>query len=127
MKVCLHAQDESLRYEPTEEWGLVCRLAGRMHRGRVAVMIHEAKLEAEGLKEIRIKIPTALHVKLHSIRLLKGKSISEAVTEALEEYFTQAGARSAMPAGFLAKAAPVEILAGGERRAQHATWDERLE
>lgn len=90
------------------------------------MLINEPRLEIEGLKEIRIKIPTALHVKLHSIRLLKGKSISEAVTEALEEYFSTAVHKPMLPEGFGKAGEAVEIVAGGERRLQRSTWNEAL-
>lgn len=38
-------------------------------------------------KEVKVKIPVNYHIKLHSMKVLTGKQISEAVTEALGEYF----------------------------------------
>lgn len=81
------------------------------------MLIEQAKLEPDGLKEIRIKIPAALHVKLHSIRLLKGKSISDAVTEALQEYFTTTAPRPLLPEGYAAVAANESRLAPHARPA----------
>lgn len=58
------------------------------------MLIHTPRPESDSRREIRIKIPTSLHVKLHAVRLLRGTSISEAVTEALEEYFLRKPAPS---------------------------------
>jgi hypothetical protein len=38
-------------------------------------------------KEVKVKIPMAHHVRLHSMKVLTGKAISDTVTEALEAYF----------------------------------------
>lgn len=40
-----------------------------------------------GPKELRVKIRVEYHLKLHALKLLKGKRMSEAVEEALELYF----------------------------------------
>jgi hypothetical protein len=55
------------------------------------MMIHEQTVRADGVREIRVRIPADLHVRLQSMRLLRGKSVSDAVTEALERYFAQHG------------------------------------
>jgi hypothetical protein len=39
------------------------------------------------VKEVKVKIPVSYHIKLHSMKVLTGKQISDAVTEALEVYF----------------------------------------
>ncbi|MHB8586530.1 MAG: hypothetical protein ACYDDF_11950 [Thermoplasmatota archaeon] len=53
------------------------------------MLIHEQPTRAEGVREIRVRIPADLHVRLQSMRLLKGKSVSDAVTEALDRYFAE--------------------------------------
>ena len=50
------------------------------------MLIQEAKTES-GPKELRVKIGVEYHLKLHALKLLRGKRMSEAVEEALEYYF----------------------------------------
>jgi hypothetical protein len=50
------------------------------------MMIAEPKQES-GPKELRVKIGVEYHLKLHALKLLRGKRMSEAVEEALEFYF----------------------------------------
>lgn len=38
-------------------------------------------------KEIKVKIPVEYHVKLHTLKVLKGQNISSTVEEALTRYF----------------------------------------
>lgn len=38
-------------------------------------------------KEIKVKIPVNYHIKLHTLKVLKGQSISDTVEIALEKYF----------------------------------------
>lgn len=38
-------------------------------------------------KEVKVKLPAAHHVKLHSVKILTGKPIHEAISEALDLYF----------------------------------------
>lgn len=38
-------------------------------------------------KELRVKIAVDYHLKLHALKLLRGKNMSEAVEEALAHYF----------------------------------------
>ena len=40
-------------------------------------------------KEIKVKIPLEFHIKLHTLKVLKGQSISTTVEEALTRYFQQ--------------------------------------
>lgn len=50
-------------------------------------MIVEAdKARGDG-KEIKVKIPVGYHIKLHTLKVLKGQSISDTVEIALERYF----------------------------------------
>ncbi|MFA5860357.1 MAG: hypothetical protein WDA16_01550 [Candidatus Thermoplasmatota archaeon] len=41
----------------------------------------------ENGKEIKVKIPVGYHIKLHTLKVLKGQSISDTVELALEKYF----------------------------------------
>ena len=50
------------------------------------MLIQEARPDS-GPKELRVKIGVEYHLKLHALKLLRGKRMSEAVEEALEHYF----------------------------------------
>lgn len=50
------------------------------------MLINERK-PVERVKEVKVKIPINYHIKLHSMKVLTGKAISDTVTEALEAYF----------------------------------------
>lgn len=41
----------------------------------------------KGDKEIKVKIPLEFHIKLHTLKVLKGQSISSTVEHALTRYF----------------------------------------
>lgn len=41
----------------------------------------------ESGKEIKVKIPVNYHIKLHTLKVLKGQSISDTVEIALAKYF----------------------------------------
>jgi len=45
------------------------------------------------LKEIKVRIPVAFHLKLHAFKVLKGKPISDTIVEALDAYFKAAESR----------------------------------
>lgn len=51
------------------------------------MMIHDPKLDPTRAKEVKVKIPVSHHIKLHSMKVLTGKQISDAITEALDAYF----------------------------------------
>lgn len=51
------------------------------------VLLHEKK-PALDAKELRVKIHVEYHLKLHALKLLRGKNMSEAVEEALDHYFS---------------------------------------
>lgn len=51
------------------------------------MLIREPKEDPNRAKEVKVKIPVNYHIKLHSMKVLTGKPISDAVTEALEAYF----------------------------------------
>jgi hypothetical protein len=57
------------------------------------VLIAEPKTES-GPKELRVKIGVEYHLKLHALKLLRGKRMSEAVEEALEFYFERVRAET---------------------------------
>jgi hypothetical protein len=52
-------------------------------------MLNTPKRDVLEPKEVKVKIPMGHHIKLHSVKVLTGKPISEAVTEALDLYFRQ--------------------------------------
>lgn len=52
-------------------------------------MYIEPKKSDSEIREMKVRIPSDYYMKLHSLKLLTGKQISEAVTEALEMYFTE--------------------------------------
>ncbi len=41
------------------------------------------------LKEIKVKLPVSQHIKLHSLKITRNKSISDVVAQALEDYFSK--------------------------------------
>lgn len=47
----------------------------------------DQRLEEE--KEMKVKIPVQYHLNLHSLKVLTGKNISTAVTEAIQLYFQE--------------------------------------
>ena len=51
------------------------------------MLINPPKTDPLGSKEVKVKIPMSHHVRLHSMKVLTGKQISDTVTEALNEYF----------------------------------------
>lgn len=63
------------------------------------MLIREPKREPNRSKEVKVVIPVDHLVRLHSMKVLTGKHISDTVTEALDAYFArQNGAAAAMPA-----------------------------
>lgn len=70
------------------------------------MLINEPKADFERVKEVKVKIPIGMHIKLHSMKVLTGKQISDAVTEALTHYFQNAQPHgpahlATVPAGLL--------------------------
>ncbi len=51
------------------------------------MLINERDQDLDRVKEVKVKIPIGYHIKLHSMKVLTGKQISDAVTEALAGYF----------------------------------------
>lgn len=52
-------------------------------------MYIEPKKSESEIREMKVRIPSDYYMKLHSLKLLTGKQISTAVTEALEMYFKE--------------------------------------
>lgn len=52
-----------------------------------AVTMTTVRAENGSGKEIKVKIPVGYHIKLHTLKVLKGQSISDTVEIALEKYF----------------------------------------
>ena len=71
------------------------------------MIIHEPKPDTSRAKEVKVKIPVSHHIKLHSMKVLTGKQISDAITEALDAYFASEAFEASMHGSPLAHA-PVE-------------------
>src|SRR5882672_4440604 len=70
--------------------GIVRRSARIGVRGKRAMLAIEAKGnlgKMDSGKEIKVKIPVGYHIKLHTLKVLRGQSISDTVEIALEKYF----------------------------------------
>jgi hypothetical protein len=52
--------------------------------------IYGKRTDLDAIKELKVKLPLRFHVKLHSMKLLSGKTMASAVGEALEAYFANA-------------------------------------
>ncbi|MGQ0537078.1 MAG: hypothetical protein ACT4PT_13525 [Methanobacteriota archaeon] len=63
------------------------------------MMIEERKPDPGRVKEVKVKIPLSYHIKLHSMKVLTGKQISDTITDALHEYFAAYHARTADTVG----------------------------
>lgn len=58
-------------------------------------------------KEVKVKIPLGIHLKLHSMKVITGQHISDTVTEALQSYFEQ---EEDVPAELQEEGSPLEFL-----------------
>lgn len=47
------------------------------------------QVDMNEVKELKVKLPLKFHVKLHSLKLLRGKTMSGTVAEALDAYFSR--------------------------------------
>ena len=56
------------------------------------MMIREPTPNMAEPKILKVRLPTEVHLRLHSLKILTGKSISDAVGEALDAYFAAAQA-----------------------------------
>lgn len=50
-------------------------------------------------KTLKVSLPARLHLKLHSLKILSGTTISDTVEQALEEYFEEASDGSTSSSG----------------------------
>jgi hypothetical protein len=51
------------------------------------VKIQEEDTDLSERKTVKVSIPAKLHLQLHTVKILKGKNISDTVEAALDEYF----------------------------------------
>lgn len=51
--------------------------------------IQEGDADLSERKTLKISLPAKLHLQLHTVKILKGKNISDTVEEALDEFFEQ--------------------------------------
>jgi hypothetical protein len=75
------------------------------------LLIQEVRHES-GPKELRVKIGVEYHLKLHALKLLRGKRMSEAVEEALEFYFERVRAEHEAQQGTGAASFDLQALVG---------------
>lgn len=60
------------------------------------MLLNEKKRVDVEPKELRVKIGIEYHLKLHALKLLRGKNMREAVEEALDHYFAYTRAQDAL-------------------------------
>lgn len=53
-------------------------------------MLGIQKLDHNGSKEVKVKLPVKLLLKLHYLKLTSGKTFSHVITTALDDYFAEA-------------------------------------
>lgn len=56
-------------------------------QGAGKVFGFEDDQQMQALKEIKVKLPVSQHIKLHSLKITRNRSISDVVAQALEDYF----------------------------------------
>ncbi|MHB8605569.1 MAG: ribbon-helix-helix protein, CopG family [Thermoplasmatota archaeon] len=59
------------------------------------MLIEPAMPREDGVREVRVKLPADVHVRLHAIKLLSGRSMSDVVEQALRDYIARAGPAAA--------------------------------
>ena len=47
--------------------------------------------ESEMMKDLKVRLPVHYHMKLQTLKILKGKNMSDSLCEALDLYFTERG------------------------------------
>lgn len=57
------------------------------------MMIKDAKPKLAEAKELKVRIPAHQHLRLHAMRVMTGKQISQTMVEALDAYFADADAK----------------------------------
>ena len=63
--------------------------------GGEQTMFIDPQKSSVDIREMKVRIPSDYYMKLHSLKLLTGTQISEAVTEALKIYFQRESAAKA--------------------------------
>lgn len=58
-------------------------------RGVNRVKIQEGDTDLSERKTLKVSLPAKLHLQLHTVKILKGKNISDTVEAALDEYFEE--------------------------------------
>jgi predicted DNA-binding protein len=53
------------------------------------MLIRDAKPNLAESKELKVRIPVEHHLRLHAMRVMTGKGISQAMIEALDAYFAE--------------------------------------
>jgi hypothetical protein len=54
---------------------------------RTGLYANEPRRDLDGVRVLKVKLPIAQHIQLHSMRVYRGEGISETVTAALQMYF----------------------------------------
>ena len=78
------------------------------------MLIREPKTDIARAKEVKVKIPVSHHIKLHSMKVLTGKQISDAITEALDAYFAARANDPSLDLRLPQAAAVVDRLSDGQ-------------
>ena len=55
-------------------------------------MSHEDQMTTT--KDLKVRLPVAYHMKLQTLKILKGKNMSESLCEALDMYFAERGQKN---------------------------------
>lgn len=53
------------------------------------VMLGIRKTDHDGMKEVKVKLPVRHLLKLHYMKLTSGRTFSDVITHALQEYFDE--------------------------------------
>lgn len=51
--------------------------------------IREQETDMESERQLKVTVPPEMMIRLHSIKVLTGKNLTDQVREALEEYFAE--------------------------------------
>lgn len=70
---------------------------GLEHGAREVVALSDDGNDVPDRKEVKVKIFEEQHVKLHTVKILKGQTISTTMEEALERYFEEIGDEGGTP------------------------------
>lgn len=48
------------------------------------------------MKDLKVRLPVQYHMKLQTLKILKGKNMSDSLCEALDMYFAERGTRTTL-------------------------------